>query len=124
MGFWEKNHKRVKNYILFSVFIENILFLSCVCGGRGCVYVIADYKENINIATWKTFQGKTKKKTFPEEFMFQENLHLLLQRNKGSVNSDFRNMQDSSFSSKENGRRVNFKHPPAPKSYKRGKENH
>ena len=56
-------------------------------------------------------RGKNHKKTFQKKFRFQENLYFLLQRNKGPVNSDSKNIQDSSGSLKGNGRDIaNFKY--------------
>lgn len=85
--FGKRTRRGLRINILFSV--SAVYVVEAVC-------VIADSKENITITTWKTSQGKTTKKKFREEFMFHENLYLLLQRNKESVNSDFQNMQDSS----------------------------
>ena len=72
-----------------------------------CVCMIADSKENMNIKPQRNNpKGKKPQRDISKKFRFQENLYFLLQRNKGPVNSDSKNIQDGSGSFKGNGREI------------------
>ena len=66
----------------------------CVCERE-----ITDYKKYYHMGK---IPRENHKETFQEKLIFQGNVYYLLQRKKGLVNSDSKNIQDGSISMKGN----------------------